>query len=1032
MARKKVVFAFGTDLTELERGFKRIDYKMRKMSANMQREGKILSTAFTAPLAAVGVAGVKASIDFESAFAGVKKTVDATEAEIKKLRSGILDMSKEIPASAEAISHVAEAAGQLGINTDNILSFSRVMIDLGESTNLGSEEAASSLAQFANVTRMSQTDFDRLGSVVVDLGNNLATTEKDIVAMAQRLAGAGSQIGMSESDIMAMSAALSSVGINAEAGGSSFSKLMIRIKTAVATGNEDLRSFASVARMTQKEFKKAFDVDPGKAILAFIGGLSDLEGSGTSAIQVLNDMGITEIRLTDSLLRAAGASDTFSEAMEIGRKAWEQNNALLEEAEKRYGTTGSQLKVLQNRLNVAAIALGDHLAPGLVDVVDMTVDLAEGFSRLSSSTQSSVVAFSAVAAAVGPVLFGAGQTLTLFRSLGKGAVKLYGGMLKAGEALASYTAATTAAKGAVLGLNGAMSTGPMLAVSAALVALSFVMSPVVSGFFDMILGAEKTEGAMKSLEEQVRDTKEALMGLSRTTWDRKIDEAREKVRKLSEELAVLNEARKKEMERASLTMIGASRTNMSADSEIRKKENELDNAKGDLKLKEDGRVYRSVLEEMGNALAKFKADVRDTDGDISNLKESAYLKLRGLADSLKGTEFENDPEIKRILSELTSYKASVNSRPFEGIPSGGAGKKGGRSISEAAKAVDLMRDKIRYLNEDGSAFLPILEEWKGKLKPLSDDWKLVVDLEKQVNDNIKSQNEELAREAEAAAKRAEALSRWEFSQGFTSSEDRVSDLMSGFDGVDMGDPSAWTDKLREGFAEAQSIVSSLVNEDLARLNGELSKGTITQDQWLAVLESLKSEYAEFPQVIKAIEKAQKGVKDTTSDVSDMTKLWANDLARGLADAIVNAKDLGDALRNVAKSIASSALQKLIGGWLGFADGAAFSGGKMLAFADGGVVNSPMIFPFASGIGLMGEAGPEAIMPLKRGVDGKLGVSADCSGGSGGATIIHNYYIQAVDAQSFADVCRRNPGAITGVFAQDYTNNGVTRKVVKGG
>ena len=107
-------------------------------------------------------------------------------------------MSNELPASANEIAKVAEAAGQLGIQTENILSFTRTMIDLGESTNLSAEQAATALARFANITQMPQDEFDKLGSVIVDLGNNLATTEAEIVEMGLRLAGAGGQIGRAE------------------------------------------------------------------------------------------------------------------------------------------------------------------------------------------------------------------------------------------------------------------------------------------------------------------------------------------------------------------------------------------------------------------------------------------------------------------------------------------------------------------------------------------------------------------------------------------------------------------------------------------------------------------------------------------------------------------------------------------------------------------------------------------------------------------------------------------------------------------
>src|SRR5690606_645023 len=159
-------------------------------------------------------------------FTGVIKTVDATDEQMAMLRQGILDMSSELPSSASEIAGVAEAAGQLGIQVDNILGFTRVMSDLGVATNLEANEAATALARLANITGMSQTDFDRLGSTIVALGNNLATTEAEIVAMGLRIAGAGSQIGLTEAQILSFAGAMSSVGIEAEAGGTAISRVM--------------------------------------------------------------------------------------------------------------------------------------------------------------------------------------------------------------------------------------------------------------------------------------------------------------------------------------------------------------------------------------------------------------------------------------------------------------------------------------------------------------------------------------------------------------------------------------------------------------------------------------------------------------------------------------------------------------------------------------------------------------------------------------------------------------------------------------
>ena len=191
--------------------------KIKSFGEGMDKAGTTLMK-LSSPIVGLSVAATKAAIDFESAFTGVIKTVDGTDAELEKLKNGILEMSKTMPESASDIAKVAESAGQLGIKTKNIEDFTKVMVMLGDSTNLSSEEAATSLARLANITGMSQDKFSNLGSSIVACGNNFATTESEITNMAMRLAGAGSQIGLTEADIIGLSTALSSVGIEAEAG----------------------------------------------------------------------------------------------------------------------------------------------------------------------------------------------------------------------------------------------------------------------------------------------------------------------------------------------------------------------------------------------------------------------------------------------------------------------------------------------------------------------------------------------------------------------------------------------------------------------------------------------------------------------------------------------------------------------------------------------------------------------------------------------------------------------------------------------
>ena len=147
------------------------------LGSKMESVGKKLSVAVTTPILAAGKSMIQASVDYESAFADVKKTVEATEGEFSDLSEQIIAMSKEVGQDASSIASVFAIAGQMGIETENLAEFARVMIDLGNSTDISATEAAEALSQFRNVTNMATDDFDHLGSAIVDLGNKNSTTE---------------------------------------------------------------------------------------------------------------------------------------------------------------------------------------------------------------------------------------------------------------------------------------------------------------------------------------------------------------------------------------------------------------------------------------------------------------------------------------------------------------------------------------------------------------------------------------------------------------------------------------------------------------------------------------------------------------------------------------------------------------------------------------------------------------------------------------------------------------------------------------
>lgn len=393
--------------------------EQEEVAEGAQTFGNKASQAFGAVHEAIVAAGIatalkevyeyfadcaQASMDFESAMTGVAKTTDLTDDELSAMSDAIKEMSTEIPATTEELAAIAESAGQLGIHKESLLDFTEIMAMLGTSTNMTADEAATSLSRLANITGMSQEDFDRLGATIVDLGNNLATTEKEIVDMSMRIAGAGAQVGMTEAEIMSFSGALSSVGIEAEAGGSAFSTLISNMSLAVQQGGEELGQFADVAGMSASEFAAAFEEDAAGAIIQFIQGLGNMESEGRSAIAVLDDMGLSDIRMRDALLRAAGASDVFTNALQIGNNAWDENTALVNEATKRYATTQSQLTMMQNAYKNLKVAIGDAYTPALQKAYSIGTQALNAVSQFVKENPALVNAITAFVGVLGLVV----------------------------------------------------------------------------------------------------------------------------------------------------------------------------------------------------------------------------------------------------------------------------------------------------------------------------------------------------------------------------------------------------------------------------------------------------------------------------------------------------------------------------------------------------------------------------------------------------------------------------------------------------
>lgn len=433
---------------------------MKQYSSSLKDIGKVAVVAGGAIVASLGGAfaySVKQAIEYESAFTGVKKTVNATAQELEAINKGIRDMSTEIPKSASELAGIAEIAGQLGIETKNILSFTKTMAMLSDTTNIAGEEGALQLAKFMNVMGTSQSDVDKLGATIVDLGNNFSTTEADILSMATRLSDLGILANFSETQVLAWSTAMSSVGIEAEMGGTAMKKMVTEIERATLNGGDSLTQFAKIAGVSAKEYQRAFKDDASNATLMFLRGLNNVKQQGGSISQVLDDMGIQEVRLRETIIKLASAHEDTAKALGMSKEAWEENLALSKEAEQRYGTTESQLLLMRNQINNASIDIGNALLPVIRDATEIIGWFANGFSNLDPAIKQTIIQVGLIALGISGLLLVGG-----------------GFLMFVGSCISAFTALTGA-----LAFFGLTLSGIMLPITVFMLAIGAIIGTVI-------------------------------------------------------------------------------------------------------------------------------------------------------------------------------------------------------------------------------------------------------------------------------------------------------------------------------------------------------------------------------------------------------------------------------------------------------------------------------------------------------------------------------------------------------------------------
>jgi len=381
----------------------------------------MITGAVVATLSAVAIAmaaGAKSAIDFEAAFAGVRKTLNATDDQFKQVSDELINMARFLPQTATELAGIAQVAGQLGVAVDDVSKFTEVIAKLGGATDLAGEMGATSMARFMKVIGQPIKNTEAFANVLVELGNNTATTESEIIQLALNFGALGSQVGLTGEEILAFSAAMREMGQPAAAGATALNKLFTNLNKAVL-GEGGLAEFADIAGMGMLEFQELAETSMAAAAQAVLEGLNDMTANGKDQVAALDTVGLARDRVSRALISMSANEEGLAKARKIANEELMKQAALDKEFAERQNTVAGQMDILKSKINSFGIRMGEFLLPVIRKIVAALGRFFDGLFFIVQASKNFIDAIKAIKDGIHPAVKGGGALALLIAALSK-------------------------------------------------------------------------------------------------------------------------------------------------------------------------------------------------------------------------------------------------------------------------------------------------------------------------------------------------------------------------------------------------------------------------------------------------------------------------------------------------------------------------------------------------------------------------------------------------------------------------------------
>lgn len=299
-------------LTPLDAKLKQIDANAGQFQRNVGNYPRVfglaanavksLASAFGIFIGFRAVAGVfrealRGVKDFDQGVISVAKTTGIQGEELEKLKLGIIALSNELAnVDTSKLLEYGSVAGQLGVKgTENILAFAESLAMLETASDITGEEGGKAIARLLTLTDGGTQNIKAFGDEIVNLGNNFAASENEILGNATQIAQNTGVYKLARQEVLAYATATKAVGIESELTGSTIGRTLAIFENAIRTG-KGLKAITDLTGKSQEELNKQFKANSGSVLTDFITGLNKVSESGGSVNQQLELIGINSVR----------------------------------------------------------------------------------------------------------------------------------------------------------------------------------------------------------------------------------------------------------------------------------------------------------------------------------------------------------------------------------------------------------------------------------------------------------------------------------------------------------------------------------------------------------------------------------------------------------------------------------------------------------------------------------------------------------------------------------------------------------------